>query len=372
MENIKKKVLFASRDLSVGGMEKALVTLLNHFDFLRYDVTLVLEKKQGALLSEVDPRVKITEYRVSDLDFVPLRKAINLLRRLIFKISHGGKYDFSCCFATYSTPCEKAAKIASPQNCLLYVHSDYFEMYKKDPHKTRAFFDSIGISEYKKIAFVSKEARDNAAALYGENTAGKFVTLGNLIDSERIKKLAEEKPDCDLSHDKKAFIFVGRLDDTSKKLCRLLDAAKITIEKNLSFEVWIVGDGPDGQMYREYAKECGIGSHISFFGEKKNPYPYIKSADCLIITSDYEGFPVVFTEAALLGKEIITTVTASDGFMTFDTNTVRVADKTPESVAEAMEDFICGEARKADNAGVFDPDVINSEKMKKLYNLMDV
>ena len=46
-----KKVLFASNNLNIGGMEKSLVSLLNAFDFDKYDVTLLLENKKGSLLT---------------------------------------------------------------------------------------------------------------------------------------------------------------------------------------------------------------------------------------------------------------------------------------------------------------------------------
>lgn len=44
-----------------------------------------------------------------------------------------------------------------------------------------------------------------------------------------------------------------------------------------------------------------------FYGKKKNPYPYFKLANYVILTSDYEGSPVVFTEAMILNVPIITT-----------------------------------------------------------------
>ena len=38
---------------------------------------------------------------------------------------------------------------------------------------------------------------------------------------------------------------------------------------------------------------------------KKNPYPYIKLSDALILSSKYEGLPNVLLEALTLGKPII-------------------------------------------------------------------
>ena len=54
-------------------------------------------------------------------------------------------------------------------------------------------------------------------------------------------------------------------------------------------------------------KEYKLEKQILFVGKKQNPYPYFKISDCVILTSDYEGYPVVFLESMILNKPIITT-----------------------------------------------------------------
>lgn len=363
--NGRKKILFASKDLNVGGMEKALVALLSSIDKELFDVTLVLEKAEGPLLSQLDKRVKVIEYKVSDFAIPPVRKAINLIRRIFFKLKHGGKYDFSCCYATYSAPCEKIAKIAS-DNCVLYVHSDYVGMYSGNLEKAKQFYDSIGIEGYKKVLFVSESGRSGAIKIYPE-LEDRFMTLGNLVDGESIAKLSEEKADIPVSDGKKVCVYLGRLDDTSKKLKKILGALSIISKKRDDVVLWIIGKGPDGDMYKEYAAELGITSFALFMGEITNPYPYVKSADCLMLSSDYEGFPVVYTEAAVLGRSIITTVCASDGFLTVDGANAYVAEKTPESIADKLEEFLDDEIKKTVS---FDFRQTNEGKLGVFYKLI--
>ncbi len=362
--NGKKKVLFASKDLRVGGMEKALVSLLRAFDKESYDVTLVLEKAEGPLLSQLDGQVKIIEYKVSSLGFSPLRKAVNLLRRTAFKMRHGGKYDFSCCYATYSAPCEKIAKIASG-NCALYVHSDYVSMYGGNTDKAKEFYDSIGISGYGKVLFVSESGRVGAEKVY-PHLKKRFKTVGNLVDADSIESLSRENVDVPDGNGKKVLVFVGRLDDTSKKLKRLLDAVKILSQKRGDFELWIIGKGPDGETYKEYAKSLESDSFVRFLGEITNPYPYIKSADALVLSSDYEGFPVVYSEAAVLGKSIVTTVCASDGFLTVDGTNAYIAEKTAESIAKKITEFFEDSAKKTVSCDYYG---MNKSKLEEIYKL---
>ena len=200
--------------------------------------------------------------------------------------------------------CNKIAKIAS-SNCSLYVHSDYKYVYN-DENKFREFFDSRKVYEYKKIIFVSNESRNSYLKVYKEQK-DKTLVLNNFVDIEKIKKLSTEKIDAEKKKNKELFVFVGRLDDSSKKLKRA-----INLVKELNIELWVIGDGPDRKMYEDYTKELKVENNITFFGKQSNPYKYMKQADYIILTSDYEGFPVVYLEALVLDKQIITTVNTSD------------------------------------------------------------
>ena len=97
-----KNLIFFSKHMEIGGLEKSLLNLLNGLDFDRYRVTLVLEEKRGAFLEQLDRRVRVEEYRLSVCPFVPLRKLINFTRRRLWTRKNRGKYDFSCSYCTYS------------------------------------------------------------------------------------------------------------------------------------------------------------------------------------------------------------------------------------------------------------------------------
>ena len=149
----KKDLLFADKSMITGGIEKAQLNLLNNIDYKKYNVTVILEEKEGELLDKINNNVKVIELKVSDNNNVIIRKIINTYRKLIFKIFNYHNYDFSCCYTTYSYSSNKIAKIAS-QNNSFYVHSDYSNVYK-DEKDFRNFFDSRKVDEYKNIIFVS-------------------------------------------------------------------------------------------------------------------------------------------------------------------------------------------------------------------------
>ena len=51
----KKKVILFMTTMYTGGIENALIELLNKLDYEKYDVTLFLENKKGELLPGISP-----------------------------------------------------------------------------------------------------------------------------------------------------------------------------------------------------------------------------------------------------------------------------------------------------------------------------
>jgi glycosyltransferase involved in cell wall biosynthesis len=60
-----------------------------------------------------------------------------------------------------------------------------------------------------------------------------------------------------------------------------------------------VGDGPDSDALIERADELGL-ERIMFHG-RQDPVPYYRKARFLLMTSDFEGFPMVLVEAQAFG-----------------------------------------------------------------------
>ena len=56
---MKKKVIFVTKALWIGGIETALVNLLNHFDYQKYDITLLLLHAELNLLEQINPNCRV-------------------------------------------------------------------------------------------------------------------------------------------------------------------------------------------------------------------------------------------------------------------------------------------------------------------------
>lgn len=331
-----KKLLFAAYSLDIGGIETALVTLVNQLEEKNYDITMVLEKKQGIFLQELNPNIKIIEYTPNDSKNIIKRKAINLIKRIKFIEKYKNKFDFAASFATYSNGSSFVARTASKNSCL-WGHADYLTLFEQKEQEVRKFFEEKKCHQFKNIIFVSKEGKESFLKVFPE-LEEKTRVCNNLINEEKISKMAEETIELKKDEEKFTFINVGRHDEKQKKLTRVIAAAKRLKQENKAFKILLVGDGQDSKMYQELVKKENLTDTIFFLGKKQNPYPYFKIADCVILSSDYEGYPVVFLESFILNRPILTTKVSD--YEEVEQGYGLVAEKTEEDIYQKMKQIL--------------------------------
>ena len=357
-----KKLLFGAYSLDLGGIEKALVILVNKLQEKGYDITLVLEKKQGIFLDKINPHIKIIEYAPSESKNILKRKIVNLYKRIKFTMKNKNKFDFSAAYATYSLPASFVARTAS-KNSALWCHMDYVEQYQNDIEKVKEFFKEKKYKEFRNIIFVSEQGKKTFKKVFPEMK--NVYAINNIIDYKNIIKKSQESVKEEINKNNTIFLNVGRHDEEQKKLSRIIEACNKLKKEGLKFKIIFVGDGKNNEEYKKMVKNYKLEKHIIFLGKKENPYPYFKVADCILLSSDYEGYPVVFTEAMVLNKPIITTnVSGSDnikgkyGF---------VIEKNTEQLYEKMKEFILNgyEIKKQ-----FNPEEYNKEIKEKLEEII--
>ena len=95
-------------------------------------------------------------------------------------------------------------------------------------------------------------------------------------------------------------IYVGRLSHEDKRVDRLLDIWH-RIERNFpDWQLRIVGDGRERANLEAQAKRLKL-KRVEFCGATANPYQYYDTAAILCLTSTFEGWGLVLTEAQQAG-----------------------------------------------------------------------
>lgn len=189
---------------------------------------------------------------------------------------------------------------------IAWVRSEYSRYLKinKNPDET-PIYDKID-----KIVSVSKASTNNFLNHF-PHYQHKTFHVYNLINAERILKLSEEETHFQPDKDSFSIISIGRIDPV-KRFDYIPSIAKGLLERGLEVNWIIVGgyspmnEGTYLELKRKIEQE-GMQEHVILFGQKNNPYPYLKACDLLVSLSSSETFNNTLTEAKILGVPVVTT-----------------------------------------------------------------
>lgn len=163
---------------------------------------------------------------------------------------------------------------------------------------------------------------------------GNLVTA--IIDQSNPTKKSHLASDTEASASPAFFTFfsAGRL-SPEKNHRRLIEAFKLVHEKNPQTRLVIAGDGPLREQLQDQIIRLGLSESVKLVGHMSNPYRLMANSDVFVLSSDYEGQPMVLLEALVLGLPVITTSFGSvKGALPPNVGTI--VDKNVSSLADAM------------------------------------
>lgn len=132
------------------------------------------------------------------------------------------------------------------------------------------------------------------------------IIIYNPLDKKNILKKSQKKINLNFFSKKTTnFINVGRLVDQKDHLTLLRGFNLVQKKTNLKFKLLILGRGVNKIKINNFISDRNLKKFVRVIDYKKNPYPYIKKSDCVVLTSKYEGLPNVILEGLVLNKFII-------------------------------------------------------------------
>ena len=144
------------------------------------------------------------------------------------------------------------------------------------------------IQEHPQYVCLLSESYKERLEEYCDLQDNYFITIPNPNTYENIEIIPHKEP---------ILLFVGRLDNRSKKLFTLIDIWYRLCKLYPQWKLIIVGDGPDKDVLINKAKDI---SNIEFKGYQ-DPREYYEKASIFCMTSIFEGFPMCLTEAMQFG-----------------------------------------------------------------------
>lgn len=132
--------------------------------------------------------------------------------------------------------------------------------------------------------------------------AKQLAVINNPFDITAIEQLASQP--CELAG-QNYLLHVGRF-HPHKRHDRLLKAYALS---GIDAPLALIGAGKESELdaVRQLARQLGIEQRVLLLGFQENPYPFIKHAAQLVLSSDSEGFGNVLVEALLCGTPVVST-----------------------------------------------------------------
>ena len=358
---MKKKLLFFGYTLDMGGAEKVMIDFIKALQ-LNYEIDLALLKAKGELMEALPDGIKTIEMRKGFLSYILFRYIPLFRKRKINKIANSKDYDVAIGFIE-GRSATWVADIKKDIRKIVWVHNDveYFDIGIKE----KEILDSY--SKVDTIVTVSEHSKKSFATKYGFPEE-KIEVLYNLIDEENILTNANESVQ---PNECFTFINVGRM-RPQKRQDRLVEIARLLKNENFNFKIQILGNGSEEEKIKQMIIEKNVQDVIELKGLVMNPYPYIKQADCVVVSSDFEGYSIAIKEALFLGKAILSTDVSGVKEIFEGEKYGIVAEKSTDDLYKKMKKILKGEIDiKKIEERLKDFDCSNNSILDKLYAIIE-
>lgn len=382
----KKKIAFVAKDMGTGGVEKALAELSKVLDYENYDISLYLLEKNGEMLSDLDPRMKVrlfTQYGGRALFRRQLRSLD--IRPIFYRLaarSHSGDWRknawysakcfppedevFDCAIAYHgAAPAVTSATLhrLNAKKRILWIHGRH-----KHPEALWKFFDKA-YNRFDLLFGVSQATCDGFAAQFPVS-GKKAQVLHNILNEESVRRKAGGPLPEKLEHP--ALVTVGRLAEEKGQIM-VPRTMGLLLEAGFDVHWYLVGDGDIRPQLEEEIQRCGVAHRVHLLGTKENPYPYINNCDIYVQPSFTEGYCTTTTEAKILMKPVVTTDAPGmrEQFVSGE-NGLIVDAMTPEALFQGIRSLLEHPGQqeaftRALQARSYD----NTAELRKLYDFIE-
>jgi glycosyltransferase involved in cell wall biosynthesis len=290
--------------LSGGGAERVVVTLAGAMADRGHHVTLVsLRPEQDYLLPD-----NVEYLLVKDQYSGPLRRQSEILRRArtLNRVLQKRFGDRPFDLALSNLP--KTDRIVAATPCLAHAwfclhgavastqlaRKSGIKYWMKQRQLVRTY-------QGRRIVSVSSGLAQDLIELTSAQPACVKV-IPNPFDFELIARLAAAP--CPLDGED-FVVHMGRFHEI-KRHDRLFAAF---LQSGYQGKLVLVGSGNAAEQDRLHrlARQMGISDRVHFAGFVSNPFPYLRAAKALVLSSDSEGFGNVLVEALACGTSVIST-----------------------------------------------------------------
>lgn len=319
-----RKIAIVTRGMMVGGIERALISMLKNFNYNNYEIDLYIVEAGGELESEIPKQVNIKyiygkRLRESIVENIKRFNIVNLFNlffsgfetrwiknryKLLKKMAKrlpkaDKKYDIAISYHNPITiPTIFTIDKLKANKKIMWIHSD-INQYIEIVDDFKEYYE-----KYDVIFGVSRGVIEVFSDRYPDLIKKCRVFYNYISRDELLSKTNKEHTFDD--KDKINILTVGRL-SWEKGMHMIPEIVEKLKNDNYKFKWYIVGDGEERYRITNNIEEKDLKEDLILLGNKMNPYNYIRDCSIYVQTSLYEAYSTTITEAKCFNKPIIGT-----------------------------------------------------------------
>lgn len=327
----KIKLAVCINDFRIGGAQKLVVEVLSRIDFSIFDIhliTFVQYSDTDSFYEDIPTHVKV--HKISFKGFKDLRSWITT-----YKLLKEIKPDVVWTSLFFSNTVIRLLKLFCRFRVISTEQNTYLKRsaLQKNVDWLLAFvtYRIVVVSNFL-LEFVSKQEgirKDKFTVIHNAVNTKKIASACSVIDITSVKK------ELGISADTRVIINIGQLIN-QKNQELLINAFEKFSERYPDYILVILGDGALREKLSNQVATLGLDEKVRLMGIQKDVPKFLAAADFFVLSSRFEGFPLVVIEALASGLPIVSTpVSGSDEYL-FEGKNGFLVQPHVESIAAGM------------------------------------
>lgn len=412
----KEKIMIYPGGLQNNGITGSVLNLLDNIDYTKYDVTVLVNYTNSehvkANVMNINPnaRLVVKSGRISQTIGEELRNYIvknrgltsdlvkslfpsDMYEREYKRIFGNAEFDYAIDFSGYAMFWPNVLLAGNAKKKMIVMHSDMLSDMNRNvngrrPHYINLrgvftlykYFDEL-ISVSEATMEVNKE---NLKHYIGDT---KVSYLINSINLKKVNTLSKDDSEVYVKNNQPVlvnvkgkeifdvpiprqdgytnFVNMGRL-SPEKGQDQLIEAFAALHKKYENTRLYIIGEGPARGTLEKLIQAHGLEESVFLAGHKANPFYLMNLCDAFVLSSHYEGHPLVLLESLALGLSIVSTDIVASRYILEDGKYGTLTENTVDGLCEGMESVVKGTNKQA----AFDVEAFNEEAMQSFYKTL--
>lgn len=332
------RVLQVSHDLGVGGLPRVVETLCRAIDPALFEVSALCLNFGGELADALTGdgiAVHVLEQAERKPDYLSSLRVARFLRAGAFDVVH-----------SHNTQpfLDAAVGTLLARRRSVLVHTDHARNF---PDKLRYMvLENLLARRAYRVVGVSEHTTENLHR-YERIPRRKLVTIPNGIDGRLFEGTVDRaaiRSSLGVPPGARVALFGSRL-EAQKDVPTLLAAMAMLAARRPDLHLVIAGQGSLQDDLRARAAALGISARVSFVGVRLDMPDLLRAADLFVLSSIWEGLPMVILEALAAGCPIVSTAVGGVPAAVVDGETgLLVPPSDPSALAGALERMVGDDA----------------------------